>query len=663
MTRHLWAGRILFAASVIITHLAAAQGSINNTITPRGGLLNSIGKYILNPDKAARPQPVPRIVHFPPDKDLGLLKTIEASKTHPSIVNTHFNYRGLGPARGDVIVPAGKRLILYVSERTLKNLPGLAGLKPDDLYKVSLRGSYSGGPKLGDIHLRHLAHLTGLRQLCLYNSNITQRGIQHILALKQLNYIEISSERLDNRALPYIAQLSSLETLVLGAPVTDEGLRSLAPLKNLKELFLRVKNIRGPGLRHLAELPNLQYLQVKYTDDRGKYVFGDSSLRYIKDIPTLRHLKVWWQLPITERGIAYLAQCTQLEEIELSKLPVTDRNLSQLKALPRLKGLDVSGGESKVTDAGVMHVGQMKQLESVSLPHTITDTGAAHLAGLTRLKSLKLGGPITDAGISRLAGLKDLEELELWCDRITDTGIAHIATLTKLRTLKLARCRMSNAGLAQLARLKSLEKLSIRGTNITLSGLNRLNPLKKLRELTVKFIARDEELLDISGLTALERLSLSLSLDHKYEHRDEDLACLSKLTRLQHLGIGPRKGITDAGLGHLAGLTGIERLHLGGKGVTDAGLAHLTGMKRLTNMSISGDFSDKGLRHLESLQALCVLDFWRGANFTTRAMNEFKRKMPYLAVFRNMGPSPKPRTSELPASNRSQSRTSSRRRR
>ena len=627
---------VLAATAAAIALAAFSQASIAQQARPNNSLWSLLSKFQAAQTKSPTLQSGQRIVHFPPDKGLGLLKTIEASGGHPSITNTHFNYCGLGPARGDVIVPAGKRLILYVSERTLKNLPGLAGLKPDDLYKVSLRGSYSGGPKLGDIHLRHLAHLTGLKQLSLFNANITQRGIRHILGLRQLNYLETSSDRLDDRALPYIAELSSLETLVLGAPVTDEGLRSLAPLKNLKELFLFVKNIRGPGLRHLGKLPNLQYLQVKYTDNKGKYVFGDSSLRYIKDIPSLRRLKVWWRLPITERGIAYLAQCTQLEEIELSKLPVTDRNLSQLKALPRLKGLDASGGESKVTDAGMVHVAQMRNLESLGLPYTISDIGAAQLAGLNNLKSLQLGGPITDAGISRLAGLKNLEELELWCDRVTDAGIAHIATLTKLRTLTLARCRMSNAGLAELARLKSLEKLTIRGTNITLSGLNRLNPLKNLRELTVKYIARDEDILDIGGLTALERLTLSLSRDHKYEHRDEDLACLSKLTRLKTLGISPHKGVTDAGLRHLAGLTGIERLSVGGKTLTDDGLVHLAGMKRLANLLISGDFTDKGLHHLESLQALAILQFLRGANFTSRAMNEFKRKMPNLGLCRNL---------------------------
>jgi len=660
MIRHFRAGRILFAVSAIIMHLAAAQASTKNTIEPRGGFLKSIGRYILNAEKAARPRPAPRIVHFPPDKDLGLLKTIEASGGHPSITNTDFDYHGFGLAKGDVQIPGDRRLLLYVHDKTWRNLSYLSNLKADDLYMLYLSGSYTGGPKVGDHHLRDLASLTGLKQLHLSSTNITHRGIQHILGLKELNYLEISSDRLDNRALPYIAELTSLETLVLGAPVTDEGLRSLAPLKNLKELFLSVKNIRGPGLRHLAELPNLQYLQVKYTAYKGKYVFADSSLRYVKDIPSLRHLKVWWRLPITERGIAYLAECTQLEQIELGKLPATDRNLAQLKALPRLKGLDVSGGESKVTDAGMVHVGQMKQLESLSLPSAISDVGVAQLAGLKKLKSLQIGGPITDGGISRLAGLQNLEELELSCDRITDAGIAHIAGLTNLRILRLGNCRMSDAGLTQLARLKSLEKLTIRRTEITLSGLNRLNPLENLRELTVKGVARDEQPLDISGLTRLERLMLSL--DRKYEHRDKDLACLSKLTRLRDLQISPHKGVTNAGLRHLAGLRNVWRLSVGGEEITDDGLAHIANIASLTNLLLSGKFTDAGLSHLEKLEALCVLDFMKGADFSNRAVNEFRRKMPHLGIFRNFARPATPRPPTTPTANRSASRTSSRRR-
>jgi Leucine-rich repeat (LRR) protein len=471
-------------AGLVLTLTYGMTASCPAAEQKRPGILDLIRRYQTQTTSPA-PQQAERVVHFPPDKDLGLLKTIEASKGHPSIVNTDFDYRVLGAAKGDVAVPAGRRLVLFVNEKTLRNLQSLSTLKPDDLYGVHLSGSYSGGPKLGDNHLAPLAALTGLKQLALANTNVTQRGIQHLLGLKDLNYLEISSMALDDGALPYIAEISSIETLVLGSPVTDEGLRHLAPLKNLKELFLWVENIRGPGLRHLAQLPNLRYLQVKDVDEKGRYGFGDSALQYIKDVPSLRHLRIWPNLPITVAGIAHLAQCPQLEKLELGKLPVTDRNLSQLQALPRLKSLDASGGESKVSDAGMVYVGQMKQLESISLPSTISDAGAAKLAGLTRLKCLYIGGPITDAGLGYVAGLRNLEELTLWCDQITDAGIERIATLTKLKVLHIGNCQMTNAGLARLAELKSLEKLTIRKSNITLAGLNQLNSLVNLRELVV----------------------------------------------------------------------------------------------------------------------------------------------------------------------------------
>ena len=39
--------------------------------------------------------------------------------------------------------------------------------------------------------------------------------------------------------------------------------------------------------------------------------------------------------------------------------------------------------------------------------------------------------------------------------------------------------------------------------------------------------------------------------------------------------------VSDAGLAHLSGLTGLQRLYLSDTGVTDAGLAHLTGLTGL----------------------------------------------------------------------------------
>jgi len=641
----------------VVLILALSYGAMASS-PPAGqrgaGILDLIRRYQVQTTSAA-PQQAERVVHFPPDKDLGLLKTIEASKGHPSIVNTDFDYRVLGAAKGDVIVPAGRRLVLFVGEKTLRNLPSLSSLKPDDLYSVNLNGSYSGGLKLGDNHLAPLAGLTGLKQLAIANADITQGGIQHLLGLKNLNYLEISSMSLDDGALPYIAELSSLETLVLGSPVSDEGLRHLAPLKNLKELFLWVEHIRGPGLKHLGQLPNLRYLQVKDVDEKGRYKFGDSALQYIKDIPSLRELYVWYMLPVTDAGAAYLAECTQLEVLRLGRLPLTDRCLADLKRLPRLKALDVSGGDSKVTDAGTIDISEMKSLESLSLPSVLTDAGTARLAGLTRLKSLQLGGEITDAGTAHLAGLKDLEKLEVWSERITDAGISHIAKLKNLKELHIYNCRMTNNGLAMLAGLKSLEKMTIRNTEITLSGLNQINSLVNLRELLIRAPKPDGTALDIGGLVNLQ--TLHLGLDRSSEFRDEDFNCLSKLTQLADLQMTPHKGITNSALGNLAGLNEVWRLSVGSDKVTDDGLADIANMKGLTNLSLTGKFTDAGLEHLERLRILSVLDIMKGGNFSTRAVNDFRRKMPHLTLYRNFeNPGAAPRTA--PAGDRTSPRRS-----
>lgn len=149
-------------AGLVLTLTYGATASSPAAEQKRPGILDLIRRYQTQTTSAA-PQEKVRVVHFPPNKDLGLLKTIEASKRHPSIVNTDVDYRVLGAAKGDVTVPAGRRLVLFVSEKTWRNLPYLSVLKPDDLYRVYLSGSYYGGPKLGDSHLKHLAHLTGLK--------------------------------------------------------------------------------------------------------------------------------------------------------------------------------------------------------------------------------------------------------------------------------------------------------------------------------------------------------------------------------------------------------------------------------------------------------------------------------------------------------------------
>ena len=68
------------------------------------------------------------------------------------------------------------------------------------------------------------------------------------------------------------------------------------------------------------------------------------------------------------------------------------------------------------------------------------------------------GSRVTDAGLIHLAGLTQLEELWLQKTRITDDGLAHLAQLTSLKELWLLETRITDAGVAHLAGLTNLEE-------------------------------------------------------------------------------------------------------------------------------------------------------------------------------------------------------------
>ena len=74
----------------------------------------------------------------------------------------------------------------------------------------------------------------------------------------------------------------------------------------------------------------------------------------------------------------------------------------------------------------------------------VTDAGLVHLSGFHRLKYLGLrGDAITDAGLARLVGLTSLTGLHLGQTDITDGGLRQLLPLIHLETLWLHDKRAS----------------------------------------------------------------------------------------------------------------------------------------------------------------------------------------------------------------------------
>jgi len=561
-----------------------------------------------------------RTLRFPADYSIGALYIEDGLDTR-TLHHSDDGWVYFADARGEVAVPVDKRMRLLIRHAGLRDLSGLSAFGPNDLHELDISACAQPPDKPDETIMPYVGNLTGLKGLDLTTIPITGRGLQAIAGLRSLKELRIESEELEDVGLSQLAELESLEILWLRAgKITDEGLSHLTKLTRLKELRLLCPRVQGPGLAHLAELPSLTFLSIMGGSVKGS-TFGDKAMPYVAKYSSLRELYLG---ELTNAGLAQLSNLTGIEELHCPN--ITDKGLVYLKGIASLKRLNLRG--TQVTDNGLTHLKQFKSLEYLDLPESTTDKGLAHLADLSNLKRLYIPSRITDAGLRHLPKLKSLEELQLYGEGITDEGMSHVAKLTNLKTLYLQNCPVTNAGLAKLATLKSLKVLHL-PPKVTISGLAQLNALPNLIDLEAHGgIVQDYSGLNIAGLTKLRWLAFWSGPPL----RDQDLACLANLKRLEWLSIDG--SITDAGMAHLAGLTNLEQLFMGGSNLTDKGLSYATNMKKLMHLKIGGDFSDKGLVNLEGLTGLMSLEIASQNDFSPETLQRLREKLPILYLLR-----------------------------
>lgn len=145
----------------------------------------------------------------------------------------------------------------------------------------------------------------------------------------------------------------------------------------------------------------------------------------------------------------------------LSVRSLSDSEFNQIVKFKKLNYLDFTRGcgieEAKITDAGLKNIWQLD---------------------LPNLEWLMLGycTRITDAGMQYVAEMKRLKHLSLMgCRQITDNGLEKIMSLTTLEYLDVRGCRnITDRGLLSLANMKSLKEILLGGcNNITPQGIEK----------------------------------------------------------------------------------------------------------------------------------------------------------------------------------------------
>ena len=210
-------------------------------------------------------------------------------------------------------------------------------------------------------------------------SKWTDDDFRQLARLGHLKTLDLSNCLTDER-LSQLAALEGLEYLQTNlAAVSDEGVKPLARLRNLKTLkfFHPGKSFTGAGLTHLAGLPNLRSLTVA-----GSRAFGDNGMaavatltgltefrswhagwtdegvKKLQALKSLKNLYLWQRLTYetpacpTDETVGVLAEMKSLESLQLDEARLTYAALRRLKELPALKRLTLGGIDIPEEEAG-----------------------------------------------------------------------------------------------------------------------------------------------------------------------------------------------------------------------------------------------------------------------------------------------------------------------
>ena len=125
--------------------------------------------------------------------------------------------------------------------------------------------------------------------------------------------------------------------------VTDDALKNVEELKELKVLILGFTKVTDAGLAHIEQLSQLRGLDLMNTS------VTDAGIKHIKSLCSLEFLTLD-NTQLTDAGLEQIKNLTQLYLLGLMNKQVTDAGLDHLKELRNLRTLGTDG--TKVTSAG-----------------------------------------------------------------------------------------------------------------------------------------------------------------------------------------------------------------------------------------------------------------------------------------------------------------------
>ena len=382
-----------------------------------------------------------RVLHFPLNQSIGQIMLIDESyvipevsrEFHPGYVFSPSQY--LGPARGDVRIPAGQCVCLHLGGQGVTRqqcFDALKSLGPNDVQDLDFLLPL----QVDDAFLPYVAKLPGITHFCPVSAHFTAKGWTTLQSLSHLTHI-CTPYGLTDAEMAGIATLQTVDEMeIVATKLTDAGLASIARLRNLKVLHLEgTAMMTDEGLKVLATLPKLRHLRLSGP-------FTDKGLAYLAAAPALKAM--WLETPrATEEGLRHLARIASLERLTVPWLDqISERGMTYLRAMPKLKALGV--GDARSLDAGVAALASLANLEVLALKGSpaLTDSALKPLPAMPKLRALEIyNSKITEQGIAILSACKKLDSIQIRSSvPVSDQAVARLrGDLPGLQTLDISQ--------------------------------------------------------------------------------------------------------------------------------------------------------------------------------------------------------------------------------
>jgi len=193
---------------------------------------------------------------------------------------------------------------------------------------------FTNNGKLTDAGMATFAGLKNLETFSFVGTAITGKAYAQCADWSKVIKVSHRGSSIDDEGLKQLCEhLPNLESISLAhAKFTDAGAVHLATLTKLKGLELGTSKATPQALIHITKLP-LESLQL------GEGFESVECIPLIKGIATLRRLTLTNTTKLTDAELKIVAILTQLEHLELGKVPLPDESLAMLAEFAFLKSM------------------------------------------------------------------------------------------------------------------------------------------------------------------------------------------------------------------------------------------------------------------------------------------------------------------------------------